>query len=243
MYWKENWILRKNIKKYWICLGILSVRKSQTYLFFYGEASHSFPKSIALIWDFNAQFVFVFNIQGGHNTINTRQNKLKLLMLYWTFAVLSGILSPLSCNQWHKYCSYSCKEIWASPQGEEWLLKSTCPHWNQLVHTCEGMKLSNVNNNDWQVAEICLKKIIFCSSFILDTKIDTKYIPKIITNLCGRVVGYWEGVAYLTFPTREGLYIPCDLSHDACYVSTPPPRQNDLKPVKTLPSRNCCCGR
>ena len=177
------------------------------------------PKTI----DFNAQFVFIFNIQGGHNTINTRQNKLKLLMLYWTFAVLSGILSPLSCNQWHKYCSYSCKEIWASPQGEEWLLKSTCPHWNQLVHTCEGMKLSNVNNNDWQVAEICLKKIIFCSSFILDTKTDTKYIPKIITNLCGRVVGYWEGVAYLTFPTRGGLYIPCDLSHDACYVSTPPP--------------------
>ena len=48
---------------------------------------------------------------------------------------------------------------------DEWLLKYTCPHWNQLINTWKWVKLSNVNNNGWQVAEICLKKIIFCFQF------------------------------------------------------------------------------
>ena len=50
--------------------------------------------------------------------------------------------------------------------------------WNPLVHTFEGLKLSSVNNNDWLVIKICLRKI-FCFQFYFRQKIDTKNILKI----------------------------------------------------------------
>ena len=48
--------------------------------------------------------------------------------------------------------------------------------------------------------------------------------------------GYVQGVC-------PGVPLPCDLSHDVCDVTYPHPGQNDGQmPVKTLPSRNYCCG-
>ena len=93
---------------------------------------------------------------------------------------------------------------------DEWLLKSTRPHWNSLVHNFEqNIKINNfctlfiksfncstkvlniISTKKWlKSSSNSLKNNIFASDFALNKKIDKKYskVIRIITCLCGRVV-------------------------------------------------------
>ena len=42
--------------------------------------------------------------------------------------------------------------------------------------------------------------------------------------------------------SRSGYPLPCDLSHDACDVTYPPPHVDRQTPVKTLPSATTVAG-